>query len=191
MMCPMERNDDDLIADYLEGDEGALEELVDRHLPDVRRFALSLVRDEDAADDVAQEAFVRTWKGARGFRGGANFRSWLFGIARNAAIDWLRAKRHVALSQFEDEGGENTLLAASVDDGLSPELLLAKAEDEEYITALLGELDAAYRQVLELRYWRELTFAKMAAMLKRPLHTVKSQHRRALAALRRVAKPSV
>ena len=182
----MDQADGVLIAAYLEGDEKALGVLVDRYLSDVYHFAFRLVGNAGAAEDVAQEAFVKAWKHIRSFVPGGSFRAWLFTIARNTAVDYLRTKKEVALSRFENAEGENSLLASIADNAPLPDELIARAEDVRYLAGLLAEINPEYREVLELRHTSNLTFEEIGKVVKRPLHTVKSQHRRGLAALRRL-----
>lgn len=184
----MERSDEQLIADYLEGDEAALSVLVGRYTDDLYAFAVHLVGDHAAAEDIAQEAFVKAWRHMRGFLAGGNFKSWLFSIARNTALDWLRKKKSIAFSSFENEQGENALVDTLADEAPLQDELLARAHDAHYITSLLEELTPEYREVLMLKNSGNLTFAEVGAIVKRPLHTVKSQYRRAFAALERLAK---
>jgi len=76
-----------------EGDLGAFEELVRAYQADVWRFAYHFTRDRALAEDVTQEAFLRAFRFLSSFRGDAKFTSWLFRIARNCAMDALRARR--------------------------------------------------------------------------------------------------
>lgn len=181
----MERSDEQLISEYLDGSEKALATLVDRHLTNAYNFALKLVNDSQAANDITQEAFVKAWKNIRGFRRGSSFQTWLFTITRNVAIDWLRKRKELVFSAFENERGENMLTETLADNGPLPDELLARAEDARFVGMLLEELDPMYQDVLKLRYSSNMTFEEIGEILKRPLHTVKSQHRRALIALRR------
>ncbi len=181
-------NDDLLISRYLEGDDRAIAALVDRHLPAVYRFAFSLTHDAQAAEDIAQESFIKAWKNIRGFIPGKSFQAWVFRIARNTAIDFLRKKKETAFSFFESASGGNPVVDALADSGPLPHELLEKAEDADYARRLLETLDSRYRDVLISRYEGGLTFAEIGQALKRPLHTVKSQHRRALALLRRAVE---
>jgi len=181
----MQKDDGQLISAYLEGDESALAFLVDTYLKNVYNFAFQLTRDRQAAEDITQESFIKAWKHIRRYREGSNFQTWLFAITRNTAIDWLRQKKEVTLSSFENEQGVNILVETLADKEPLPDELIAQAEDTVFVQALLTQLDPQYREVLTLRYSSNLTFKEIGEIVQRPLHTVKSQHRRALAALRR------
>jgi RNA polymerase sigma-70 factor (ECF subfamily) len=180
----VKKDDTQLISAYLEGDEMALGVLVDRYLKDVYNFAFKLTGDLHASEDIAQDSFVKAWKNIRKYRQGSNFLTWLFAIARNTAIDWLRQKKEATFSSFENAEGENKFVETLQDSELLPDELLARAEDKNYIETLLTELNPIYREVLTLRYSSNLTFEEIGEILRKPLHTVKSQHRRALIALR-------
>jgi len=182
----MERSDDQLIAEYLEGSDDSLSVLVDRYLPDAYRFACGLVTDSQVAEDITQESFIKAWKNARRFIPGNSFRNWLFAIVRNTAIDYLRKKKEVPFSTFQTAEGQNTLVATLADERPLPDELIARAEDAEYLQGLLSQLNPDYREVLTLRHTSNMTFEEVGKSLKRPLHTVKSQHRRAIVALQRL-----
>lgn len=181
----MKRTDEQLISEYLDGNEKALSVLVDRHLTNTYNFALQLVKDGQVANDITQEAFIKAWKNIRGFKHGSTFKTWLLTITRNVAIDYLRKRKEVSISAFENKYGENVLAETLADNDLLPDELLIRAQDTLYVEQLLEELDPMYQDVLKLRYSSNMTFEEIGEILKRPLHTVKSQHRRALIALRR------
>lgn len=85
-----------------EGDLGAFEDLVRQYQADLWRFAFHFTRDRALAEDVTQEAFLRAFRFLKGFRGDARFSSWLFRIARNCAMDAIRARRE----HLQDEAPE-------------------------------------------------------------------------------------
>ena len=179
------KSDELCVSDYLDGDDNALAHLVERYLQDVYRFALGLTKNSQAADDITQESFIKAWKHIRRYRRGSNFRTWLFAIARNTAIDWLRHKKELPLSSFESVENPGGIIESIADAAPLPDELLAHAENTVFVQALLETLDPRYKDVLTLRYTSNYTFEEIGEVLKRPLHTVKSQHRRALAMLRR------
>jgi RNA polymerase sigma-70 factor (ECF subfamily) len=182
----MNKTDEQLISDYLEGDEQSLGVLIDRYLLNTYNFAYKLTNDRQAANDVTQESFIKAWKNIRKYRQGSNFQNWLLTLTKNTAIDWLRKRKDLSFSAFENEKGVNIFTETLVDNKPSPLELLAQAEDDIFVQELLKEINPLYKDVLTLRYSSDFTFEEIGKLLKRPLHTVKSQHRRALVAIRRL-----
>jgi len=184
----MDLSDEELIDAYLGGDEDAFPLLLQRHLADVYNFARRLGGGEDA-DDVTQEVFLKVWKNLKLYRrANAKFRTWLFSIARNTTIDFLRKKKHIAFSEFDTPEGGNPLTETLADETPEPDELFAQAESAQQLERALQALSPRAREVLLLRYREDLTFDEIGAVLKEPLNTVKSRHRRALAALRDILK---
>ena len=182
----MEKTDSQLIADYLSGDEKSFEILMNRHMSRVYNFVYRLVPKNVDVDDIVSETFFKVWKNLKKFRAGENFTTWLFTIARNTAYDKLRKHRDTAFSDFNNEDGENFIENTFADtEPLAPEIL-ERAENEKIVEKLLEQIPANYREVLLLRYVNEFTFDDIGKILKKPLDTVKSQHRRALILLRKM-----
>ena len=98
----MQKDDEQFISAYLEGDESALAFLVDKYLKNVYNFAFQLTKDRQAADDITQESFIKAWKYIRRYRHGSSFKTWLSAITRNTAIDWLRSRKELAFSIFDN-----------------------------------------------------------------------------------------
>jgi len=183
----MKKTDDQLICDYLEGDEKSLTALVDRYISDAYNFALKLTGDNQAAEDITQESFIKAWKNMQKFIPGNNFRGWLFCIIKNTSIDWLRKKKAVPFSFFaKNTEGENMLESTLADTSPLPDELLMRAQDSNYLKEVLLQINPNYQEVLNLRQTSNMTFEEIGKLLKRPLHTVKSQYRRGLVALRRL-----
>ena len=182
----MEKSDEQLITEYFEGDEEALALLVRRYLTPLYNFIYRLSGNAGDAEDIVQEAFVKAWRHLKKFRRGANFKTWLFTIAHHTAIDHLRRRRRLVFSDFENGDAGNVLTDTLIDTESLPDELWRRAEDREYVEALLLRLSPAFREVLYLRYNEELTFDEIGGVLGKSIDTVKSQHRRALLLLRKL-----
>jgi RNA polymerase sigma-70 factor (ECF subfamily) len=187
----MKKGDEQLISAYLEGDDHSLAILVDRYLNDAYNFAFKLTNDSHVAEDVTQESFMKAWKNIRKFIPGNSFRTWLFSIIHNTSIDYLRKKRELPFSSFEKLEGYNSLVATLTDSEPLQDELIAMAEDARYVENLLNQLNPQYREVLTLRHTNNMTFDEMGKLLRRPLHTVKSQYRRGVASLRRLMNTQI
>ena len=184
----MEHTDDELIAGYLAGNENYFEQLVARHLQSVYNFTLRFVGAGDA-DDVTQEAFLKAWKSIRKFRRGQSFKTWIFTIARNTALDALRKKKHRPFSDFDRDDGSNAIADSLADTEPLADEVFGRLTDAKVLDAALAKLSPDAREVLLLRYREELTFDEIGKVMHQPLNTVKSRHRRALAALRDILAP--
>lgn len=182
----MERDESLLIKEYLAGDEQALTELFSKHFRLVYSLVYRLVGNQGEAEDLTQEAFLKAWKNLKKFRQGESFKAWLLKIARNTAIDFLRKKKHLSLSELNQEEISEIIPEDVIDPKPSVLEELSQRQDKQLIERLLGKLPLADREVLTMYYFDELTFAEIAFAISQPLNTVKSRHRRALAKLREI-----
>src|SRR3989344_9539173 len=177
-------SDEDLIAAYLQGDEHAFANLVERHLKAVYSFTFRFVGNQSDAEDIVQESFLKVWKNLKKYSSrSASFKTWLMCIVRNTAIDYLRKRKHVPFSEFEDDEG-NSLFEDLPDKAPLAEELLAQAEDIEEVERAILQLSPPHPEVLLLYYESDLTFEEVAEVLAASVNTVKSRHRRAIIALR-------
>ena len=135
-----------------------MDELVRRHQASAFRVALGILRDEDAAADVAQDAFLKAFKGLDGFRGDAAFRTWLLTITANEARGLLRKlgrRRETAL----DAAGPLASAQETVEDSLE------KDQEAERVKVLLEELPEKQRQAVTLRIFEGLSFKEVGAVI--------------------------
>jgi RNA polymerase sigma-70 factor (ECF subfamily) len=175
-----------LVSRAIEGEENAFAELVDRHLQAVYAFSMRYVRDTADADDVAQETFVRAWKNFETFDTSRNLKTWLFTIAKHAALDMLKKKKPVAFSRImETESELESFLAPYIASGEIPENIVDQKILKGDMGEALAKLPAAYRAVLAMRYEENLKFREIASSLGTSIDTIKSRHRRGLALLRK------
>jgi len=188
----MDSTDEELIEAYLAGNEPAFSELTARHLGGIYSFAQRLVNDQAAAEDIAQETFLKAWRSLKKYdKKASKFKTWLLRIARNTAIDYLRKKKHVPLSAFENDEGLNVLAETVPDQEELATVTLERLDDARELNTLLEKLPPKHREVLVLYYGNDCTFEDIALLLQEPANTIKSRHRRALAALRALIAPNI
>lgn len=179
----MDSTDDELIAQYREGSEEAFAALMERYLKPIYGFSRRMAGAADA-EDVVQETFVKVWRTLPRYKMTNTFRSWIFAIARNTAIDRLRKKKSAVFSDFEDATGRNSLLESLSDPELLPATLIERAEQKGLVERALAEIEPEDREILHLHYSEEMTFDAIGEIVKKPPNTVKSRHRRALMRMR-------
>jgi RNA polymerase sigma-70 factor (ECF subfamily) len=181
----MTRTDEELVASATAGDLESFNQLVARWDRPIYALAYrTLGRDEDARD-VVQEAFLRAYRGLRGFKGQAKFSSWLYRITLNLCRDWMRRERRAPIVAVP-EGTDPIDLA---DDRASPvesvEDLVARREMSRAVARAMAELPEEQRAAILLKEYHGLTFQEIADMLDCPLSTVKTRLYQGLSVLRR------
>jgi len=157
------------------------------HLDSAYNIARWLLRDEQAADDVVQEAFLRALRYFASFRGTdvTSARPWLLGIVRNACYAWLHDNRGAnATVEFDEEIDGVDFAAGPAADPANPEQLLAAKQQRRSINDAIERLPAPYREVLILREMEELNYEDIARIAGIPAGTVMSRLSRARAMLR-------
>jgi RNA polymerase sigma-70 factor (ECF subfamily) len=181
-----ELSDNDRIQSYLDGHTEDFEFLIEKYTPQIYGFLLRMIKSESDADDITQDTFIKAWRKIGTYRVGENFRGWLFSIAHNSAIDWLRKKKKQFVFSDFDRDEENSFVESIPDIAPLADELVARMQDKVVVEKYLEELSPQYREVLLLHYTNEFTFDEIGKLLGKPLNTVKSQHRRALAQLKKM-----
>lgn len=164
------------------GDERALTALYDATSAQVYGWALRILRDEGAAEEVALDVFAQIWKKAGQYDPGrGSVRGWILALARNRAIDRLRAAKRGARR-------ENSLEAAAglKGDTADPEAAAHAADQSRLIALALESLPTEQRRAIEAAFWGGMTHSEVSEALGEPLGTVKTRIRTGLNTLRRV-----
>ncbi len=179
----LKRRDEQLILDYFHGDEKSLEFLIKRYLNPIYGFVYRYVGNSQNAEDITQETFIKVWKNLKKYDKNKSFKSWIYTIAKNTTFDFLKKKKPILFSEFENSNAKNAFIDNLVD--LSP--LPNKIVEQKNIIALaMKKLSSKYRLVLSLYYKNCLNFQEIAQLLGESLNTVKSRHRRGLVLLRSI-----
>lgn len=176
--------DEQLLANYVRGDQSAFADLVGRYQQEVFAFLARFVSDSSIAEDLFQETFAQVHRSAKSFDADRRFRPWLFTIAANKARDHLRStgRRMVqSLDNVTVPGDATTFLDLMQSDAPPPHEELSAAEETGRVQAILAELPPLYREVLLLSYFHQFPYKQIAEMLHVPLGTVKSRLHAALA----------
>jgi len=183
-----EESDERLMTRFRAGDAGAFEALVRRHRAGVFSFLSRLLGDRARAEDLSQETWMKAIAAAPRWEERARFRTWIFSIARNLAVDDARRRAFRGTAQPLDASGRpgdpppDRWLAA---DDPPPDRAAAAALLRPRLEAALASLPEEQREVFLLREYAGVPFAEIAAITGTPEPTVKSRMRYALAALQR------
>jgi len=143
------------------------------HMDAAYNLAKWLLRNEQDAQDVVQEAYLRAFKSFSGFHG-SNGRAWLLTIVRNTSYTLLKKNRAVDLTTPFDEE-----IHAVGHASVSPEAILEHVEDAELIKNAMDKLPVEFREILTLRHQESLSYTKIGEILKIPIGTVMSRLARA------------
>ena len=174
------------------GDQKAYAELMGRYRDSVYFMLLKMVNNKDDADDLTIEAFGKAFKRLSQYTPNYAFSTWLFKIASNNCIDFIRRKKMITFSidrTFEnDEGGEMSMDIKA--EGLNPEENMVKKQKVKHMHEVVEKLKPRYRILVEMRYFEELSYEEIAAKLDLPLGTVKAQLFRAREFLANILKNS-
>ena len=156
----------------------SFEEAMLPHMDAAHNLARWLLRNEQDAQDVVQEAYLRAFRSFGGFHG-SNGRAWLLTIVRNTSYTLLKKNRTVDFStQFDEE------IHGSGHESVSPATILEHSEDAELIKEAMGELPAEFREILALRHQEGLSYKEIADIAQIPPGTVMSRLARARAKLK-------
>jgi RNA polymerase sigma-70 factor (ECF subfamily) len=167
--------DHELAARFRDGDRAAFDLLVRRHQKGIWRLVRRYVKSDADAADVTQLAFVRAFRGLAAFRGSATVRSWLYRIAINCALSWLRDHRREQPTELAED--------ALIDANPAP-AQLAAGDDRAQLRRAIEQLPPKQKLVLELRVFDDLSFKEVAELADCSENTAKVNFHYAVKRLR-------
>jgi RNA polymerase sigma-70 factor (ECF subfamily) len=175
-----------------QGDQKAYAELMVRYRDSVYFMLLKMVNNKDDADDLTIEAFGKAFKRLEQYTPNYAFSTWLFKIASNNCIDFIRKKKKNTFSidkTYENEEGSEMAMDLR-SELLDPEEKVMKKQKVKLMREVVDKLKPRYRTLVELRYFEELSYEEIAEQLDLPLGTVKAQLFRAREFLYNILKSS-
>jgi RNA polymerase sigma-70 factor (ECF subfamily) len=175
----------ELIARVRSGDEEAFRLIFDRYARPVMSFIYDMVGQRELAEELAQETFVRAYRGIQGLKDDTKLSTWLFGIAKNVARESLRSKfKDHNRVEMEDDG----VMQLSDKDLLPDDQLINKELSGVIQTALAG-LDADKREVFTLKVFQQRSYEEIAEITGFSIPKLKTDLHRARAEMRRRIQP--
>jgi len=185
MITSMKEQTDEELAEFCkEHDDNAFQDLMRRYLKQIFNFARQYTHTSEDAEDVTQDTFFKVWKYIGRYTAGKKFKPWLFTIARNTALDFVKKKKSSPFSDLDDHEN-NIAFADTLEDPepLPPEIM-ENNSIAVHVANALQSLHPDHRAILLLHYREDMTFDEIGEIVGRPMNTVKSWHRRALLKLR-------
>ena len=158
-------------------DQQAFTELMDRYKDSIFFMLLKMVNNKDDADDLTIEAFGKAFNRLNQYTPNYAFSTWLFKIATNNCIDFIRKKKKNVLSidnRIENEEGDSLMIELKCE-GLNPEQEAMREQKIKLMRKVVQRLKPRYQILVELRYFKELSYDEIAKELDLPLGTVKAQ----------------
>lgn len=184
----MTERDETLAFEAQQGNMQAFAVLVDRHKGRVYRTLFQVVGDDQDAQDLAQEVFLKVYRNLSGYRGDAAFTTWLHRLTLNLAFDWLRARKRrplqVPLSPPGDQEDRPVLELASPEEG--PEETALREDRRRQLREAISELPPDYREVVILHHIHHLSYQQIADRIGAPVRTIETRLYRARNMLKKV-----
>ena len=166
-----------LVEEAKKGKQAAYAELMDRYRDSIYFTMLKMVKNTDDADDLTIEAFGKAFNRLEQYSPSFAFSTWLFKIASNNSIDFIRKKRIQVTSMdsglTNSEGDAMQIDARST--GLNPEEMIIQGQRIDHMRLLVSKLKPKYRELVEKRYFEEMSYEEIAEEMNLPLGTVKAQ----------------
>lgn len=164
-------NDSELIIVIQTQNRQVYKELFSRYQKKLFTYIFHLVGNKDETEDILQNVFSKTYKNIRNFDTTRKFSSWIYRIAHNESVNFLKRKSKRYTVSWEDITSSKDKLDTATNDEM-PEEKWLKQEINRDMQQALSKLSKKYRQILELRYFKELSYEDISGMLGKPVNTV-------------------
>jgi RNA polymerase sigma-70 factor (ECF subfamily) len=168
---PPEEDIQQTIEKAMSGDQKAYSQLLDRYWPEVFGYQLKRTRNENDAEDITIQTFARAFDKLDSYDPQYAFNTWLITISKNLHVDLLRRRKRNVLEQWENNSNE--AMKRVLDESPTVEDQLIIEQNLKTLLENIKKLKTGYQQVLELRFFREMSYAEIALELDEPIGNVK------------------
>jgi len=181
-------NDQDLVQAYIKGDPSAIEYLINRHRNKVYTYILLTIKNQQLAEDLFQETFIKVIQSLRSgkYRDNGRFLSWVIRIAHNLIIDHFRKEKQ--MNSVSNDDTEVDLFNSKKLSDKNIEEIIVNSQIRAEIRSLINELPADQREVVLLRHYGELSFKEIADQTDVSINTALGRMRYALINLRKLIR---
>ncbi|MCP4309901.1 MAG: sigma-70 family RNA polymerase sigma factor [Bacteroidetes bacterium] len=185
-MKQSELNDQELVQAYIKGDQSAIETLITRHRSKVYTYILLTIKNQQLAEDLFQETFIKVIKSLRGgkYKDNGRFLSWVIRIAHNLIIDHFRKEKQ--MNSISNDDTEVDLFNSKKFSDRNIEEIIVSNQIRSELRTLINELPADQREVVLLRHYGELSFKEIADQTGVSINTALGRMRYALINLRKM-----
>ncbi len=179
-------NDQELVQAYIKGDPSAIETLITRHRSKVYTYILLTIKNQQLAEDLFQETFIKVIQSLRGgkYKDNGRFLSWVIRIAHNLIIDHFRKEKQ--MNSVSNDDTEVDLLNSKKFSDKNIEEIIVSSQIKSELRTLINELPADQREVVLLRHYGELSFKEIADQTGVSINTALGRMRYALINLRKM-----
>ena len=185
-MKKSELNDQELVQAYIKGDQSAIESLITRHRSKVYTYIVLTIKNQQLAEDLFQETFIKVIQSLRGgkYKDNGRFLSWVIRIAHNLIIDHFRKEKQ--MNSISNDDTEVDLFNSQKFSDKNIEEIIVSSQIRSELRTLINELPSDQREVVLLRHYGELSFKEIADQTGVSINTALGRMRYALINLRKM-----
>jgi RNA polymerase sigma factor (sigma-70 family) len=167
--------DSEIIQQALQGDDAAYKRLMNKYHDAIFNFIYRMIRDKHQVEDLTQEAFIKAFSSLKSFNDQYAFSTWLYKIATNNSIDYIR-RRKLQLYSIDKpiEAADSDYTFELPDETYEADKDLIRGQKLQLLNDAIADLPEKYKKVIQLRHVEERTYEEIAKMLKLPIGTVKA-----------------
>lgn len=180
--------DRQIVREVLNGDANSFQKLMDRYFDIIYYTILKMVYSKKEAEELTLEVFSKAFQNLSSYSEKYAFSTWLFSIATNRGIDYIRRKKANTVTIEEESKDDYETVVLASDSQQHPDELLIKQQKAGELRSLVDELKPFWHDLIEMRYYKELSYEEIAAQLDMPMGTVKNQLHRAKRKLSKLAQ---